>query len=88
MISSTLVAAIVVKFVPVKVTVLVSTSTEIPVIVAVGAIVPYAEAGVGAIATQAWGNPRFGPLGLELLKSGRNGEDTLNEDALSSLPTV
>ena len=47
-------------------------------LVAVGAIVPYAEAGVGAIATQAWGNPRFGPLGLELLKSGRNGEDTLN----------
>ena len=31
-------------------------------LVAVGAIVPFAEAGVGAIATQAWGNPNFGPL--------------------------
>ncbi|MDP2807578.1 MAG: DUF1028 domain-containing protein [bacterium] len=34
---------------------------------AVGAVVPYAQAGVGAIATQAWGNTRYGPEGLEML---------------------
>ncbi|MBL65184.1 MAG: hypothetical protein CML14_03170 [Puniceicoccaceae bacterium] len=47
-------------------------------LVAVGAIVPYAEAGVGAIATQAWGNPSFGPIGLKLLKSGKNAQAALN----------
>jgi len=36
----------------------------------VGAVVPYAKADVGAVATQAWGNTRFGPRGLELLKEG------------------
>ena len=38
--------------------------------VAVGAVVPYAKAGIGAIASQAWGNPRYGPIGLELLARG------------------
>lgn len=37
---------------------------------AVGAVVPWAEAGVGAIATQAWANPRYGPDGLALLREG------------------
>jgi len=37
---------------------------------AVGAVVPWAEAGVGAVATQAWANPRYGPDGLELLREG------------------
>lgn len=37
---------------------------------AVGAVVPYAQAGVGAIATQAWANTRYGPLGLEMLRQG------------------
>ena len=32
---------------------------------AVGAVVPWAEAGVGAIATQSWANTTFGPRGLE-----------------------
>jgi len=41
-------------------------------LVAVGAVVPFAKAGVGAIATQAWGNPRFGSVGLELLASGNS----------------
>jgi len=36
-------------------------------IVAVGAVVPYAEADVGAVATQAAANPRYGPLGLALM---------------------
>lgn len=34
----------------------------------VGGIVPYAEPGVGAIATQAMANPRYGVRGLELLR--------------------
>ena len=31
---------------------------------AVGSVVPWAEPGVGAIATQAYANPRYGPEGL------------------------
>ncbi len=37
---------------------------------AVGAIVPWAEAEVGAVATQAFANPRYGPDGLALLRDG------------------
>ena len=37
---------------------------------AVGSIVPWAEPGVGAIATQAYANPRYGPDGLALLRQG------------------
>src|SRR5271165_6943398 len=33
---------------------------------AVGAVVPWAKAGVGAIATQSWANTSYGPHGLEL----------------------
>jgi uncharacterized Ntn-hydrolase superfamily protein len=36
----------------------------------VGAVVPWAKAGVGAIATQAWANPQYGPHGLALLEQG------------------
>ena len=36
----------------------------------VGAHVPYAEPGVGAIATQAMINPDYGPAGLSLLRKG------------------
>jgi uncharacterized Ntn-hydrolase superfamily protein len=36
----------------------------------VGSLVPWAEAGVGAIATQAFVNASFGPVGLNLLKQG------------------
>ncbi len=39
-------------------------------IVAVGAIVPYVKAGVGAVATQSLANPRFGPVGLAMLERG------------------
>ncbi len=38
--------------------------------IAVGAVVPWAAANVGAIATQAWANPRYGPEGLALLRQG------------------
>ena len=44
---------------------------------AVGAVVPWAEAGVGAIATQSWANTTYGPKGLKLLKSGLSAEQTL-----------
>lgn len=46
--------------------------------VAVGAVVPHARAGVGAIASQAWGNPRYGPIGLELLASGKSAGEVVN----------
>ena len=45
--------------------------------VAVGSVVPWAEAGVGAIATQAWANTRYGPVGLELLARGRSMQEAL-----------
>lgn len=44
---------------------------------AVGAVVPWAEAGVGAIATQSWANTTYGPRGLELLKIGLTSDQTL-----------
>ena len=37
---------------------------------AVGSVVPFAQAGVGAVATQAQGNTSFGPRGLAMLKLG------------------
>ena len=37
---------------------------------AVGSVVPWAEPGVGAVATQAYAKPRFGPDGLSLLRQG------------------
>ena len=40
-----------------------------------GAIVPWAKAGAGAVATQAIANPRFGPLGLAMLESGMIASD-------------
>lgn len=43
----------------------------------VGSIVSWAEAGVGAIATQSMVNVSFGPRGLELLKSGKSSGETL-----------
>ena len=51
---------------------------------AVGAVVPWAEADVGAIATQANVNVALGPRGLQLLRQGLNArealETILNED--------
>ena len=37
---------------------------------AVGSVVPWAEPHVGAIATQSYANPRYGPDGLALLREG------------------
>ncbi len=44
---------------------------------AVGAVGPWAKAGVGAIATQSWANTSYGPRGLELLASGLSAAQTL-----------
>jgi uncharacterized Ntn-hydrolase superfamily protein len=43
----------------------------------VGAIVPWAEPHVGAIATQAFANPRYGPEGLALLRDGLSAEEVV-----------
>jgi uncharacterized Ntn-hydrolase superfamily protein len=40
----------------------------------VGSVVPWAEPDAGAIATQAYANPRYGPDGLELLRVGTSAE--------------
>jgi uncharacterized Ntn-hydrolase superfamily protein len=43
----------------------------------VGPVVPWALAGVGAVATQAQVNRSYGPLGLELLRAGHSAEQAL-----------
>lgn len=43
----------------------------------VGPIVPWAEAGVGAVATQSFVDPAYGPLGLELMRAGRTASESL-----------
>jgi len=44
---------------------------------AVGSVVPWAQPHVGAIATQAYANPRYGPEGLALLRAGRSAEEVV-----------
>lgn len=44
---------------------------------AVGAIVPWAEPHVGAVATQSYANPSYGPDGLRLLREGLSAEDAV-----------
>lgn len=46
---------------------------------AVGAVVPWAQAGVGAVATQSYANTSFGPRGLELLAQGLPAETVLSQ---------
>lgn len=43
----------------------------------VGSIVAWAEAGVGAVATQSFVDPSYGPLGLSLMRTGRSAPDAL-----------
>lgn len=43
----------------------------------VGPIVPWAESGVGAVATQSFVDPLYGPLGLEMMRSGRAAPEAL-----------
>src|SRR5919201_6037657 len=49
--------------------------------IAVGSVVPWAEPHVGAIATQAYANPRYGSDGLALLREGRSAQAVV--DALT-----
>jgi uncharacterized Ntn-hydrolase superfamily protein len=44
---------------------------------AVGSVVPWAEPHVGAIATQSYSNPRYGPDGLALLRGGATAEEAV-----------
>jgi uncharacterized Ntn-hydrolase superfamily protein len=43
----------------------------------VGSSVPWAEAGVGAVATQSFVDPSYGKLGLELMRAGKSAPDAL-----------
>ncbi len=52
----------------------IAVATRVP---AVGAAVPHARAGVGAIATQAWTNPYIGLDGLDLLAEGASADQVL-----------
>jgi uncharacterized Ntn-hydrolase superfamily protein len=44
---------------------------------AVGSVVPWAEPHVGAVATQSYANPRYGPDGLALLRQGMSAEEVV-----------
>lgn len=46
---------------------------------AVGAVVPFAAAGVGAVATQSFANTTYGPKGLRLLRRGLSPRQALRE---------
>jgi uncharacterized Ntn-hydrolase superfamily protein len=45
---------------------------------AVGAVVPWARAEVGAVATQAFANLTYGPDGLEMLAAGATAQETID----------
>ncbi len=45
---------------------------------AVGAVVPWAKADVGAVATQAFANLTYGPGGLDLLAAGASAQETID----------
>jgi uncharacterized Ntn-hydrolase superfamily protein len=53
----------------------VAVSTAVP---GVGALCPFAKAGVGAVATQSWVNPYLGIDALGLLEQGLGAEDALS----------
>src|SRR5438105_11932833 len=46
---------------------------------AVGSVVPWAEPNVGAIATQSYANPRYGPEGLALLRQGLSAGEVVEQ---------
>ena len=46
---------------------------------AVGSVVPWAAPHVGAIATQSYANPRYGPEGLELLRTGLTADEVVEQ---------
>jgi uncharacterized Ntn-hydrolase superfamily protein len=44
----------------------------------VGAVVPWAKAGAGAVATQSYANTAYGPKALELMEQGKSAQETLD----------
>ncbi len=44
----------------------------------VGSLVTWAEAGVGAVATQSFVDPAYGPLGLDLMRAGKTARQALD----------
>jgi len=44
----------------------------------VGSVVPWAEPGVGAVATQSFTEPSYGPLGLTLMRAGKTAPEALS----------
>jgi len=46
--------------------------------IGVGAVVPWAKAGVGAVATQSFANPAYGQDGLKLMAEGKSAEETID----------
>src|SRR3989442_14190664 len=44
----------------------------------VGPLVPWAEAGIGAVATQSFVDPAYGPLGLEMMRAGKTARQALD----------
>lgn len=46
---------------------------------AVGAVVPWAQAGVGAVATQSYANTSYGPEGLALMGRGYSADEALGQ---------
>jgi len=46
---------------------------------AVGAVVPWAKAGVGAVATQSYANTTYGPEGLRLMATGLSAQEALDK---------
>ena len=52
---------------------------------AVGSVVPWAEPNVGAIATQAYANPTFGPDGLSLLRQGLPADEVVEDKGVTIL---
>ncbi|WP_430789824.1 DUF1028 domain-containing protein [Virgibacillus flavescens] len=44
----------------------------------VGSVVPWAKAGVGAVATQSYANPAYGPDGLKLMEGGNTAQETVD----------
>lgn len=45
----------------------------------VGVVVPFAQAGVGAVATQSYANTTYGPRGLALMAGGASAQETLDK---------
>jgi uncharacterized Ntn-hydrolase superfamily protein len=44
---------------------------------AVGSAVPWARAGVGAVATQSWANTSYGPRGLDMMEKGMSADEVV-----------